>query len=167
MPNNVSAPYLSLYLSLSVSLSLVLWLLLFLFSLLFVLVYSATIVVSFGIVICCCPCLLSRCLFVSSVSRDSPYPYPSLLPLLPAGPFNPGSQQVLAEDNGPKPKPAGGVGPFGGVLLSRFLSLLLPPPLSVSLALSVSGTCTCHILISGKWQAGRTEAIVPRNCKCF
>lgn len=123
MPNNVSAPSPSLSLALSVS--LVLWLLLFLFSLLFVLVYSATIVVSFGIVICCCPCLLSRCLFVSSVSRDSPYPYPSLLPLLLAGPFNPGSQQVLAEDNGPKPKPAGGVGPFGGVLLSRFLSLLL------------------------------------------
>lgn len=122
---------LSISCSLCLSLALVLWLLLFLFSLLFVLVYSATIVVSFGIVICCSPCLLSRCLFVSSVSRDSPYPYRSLLPLLLAGPFNPGSQQVLAEDNGPKPKPAGGVGPFGGVLLSRFLSLLL---LSLSVA---------------------------------
>lgn len=92
---------------------------------------------------CCqfwhCHLLLSRCLFVSSVSLASPYSLPHALLPLPLGKEH--STPARSEswhDNGPKPKPAGGVGPFGGVLLSRFLAYTLSLSLSLSFSLLLS-----------------------------
>lgn len=162
MPNNVSAPSPSLSLALSVSLSLSFcgcccFCSVCCLSLSIRPPLLSVLALSFVVVLVCCPV---ACLSAPSVETP-PTPTPpfslcfqqahstlarskSWLRIMAQNP----NQQVVWAHLGACFCPAS--------CLSSSL-----PSLSFSLALSVSGTCTCHILISGKCQAGRQAELRP------